>query len=74
MDLVKKMIFKLEILSKQQNGTTFDVFIRNTFYETFTIPSFGDHNVLNALAVIAFCQYEEIDTEDVRRQLLILKV
>src|SRR5437868_10758772 len=29
--------------------------IRNTFYDTFTIPCFGDHNVLNSLAVIAFC-------------------
>ena len=39
-------------------------------YDTFSIPSFGDHNILNSLAVIAFCQYEGIDTEDVRRQLL----
>ena len=40
------------------------------FYDTFTIPTFGEHNVLNALAVIALCHYEGIDTEDVRRQLL----
>jgi|1185.fasta_scaffold11265_2 UDP-N-acetylmuramate--alanine ligase len=62
--------FQARNIVKTTNGTTFDVFIRNNFYETFTIPSFGDHNVLNALAVIAFCQYEEISTEDVRRQLL----
>ena len=30
---------------------------------TFTIPTFGDHNVLNALAVIALCHYENIDVK-----------
>ncbi len=51
-------------------GTTFDVFVRHTHYGTFTIPTFGDHNVLNALAVIALCKYENIDSEIVKDQLL----
>lgn len=46
---------------KTTEGTKFDVFIRNTFYHSFFIPSFGDHNVLNSLAVIAVCHYEEVD-------------
>jgi len=62
--------FQARNIIKTTEGTTFDVFIRNTFYETFTIPIFGDHNVLNALAVIALCQYEQLDTEAVRSQLL----
>lgn len=52
------------------NGTSFDVFIRNTFYDQFLIPSFGDHNVLNALAVIALCQYEHMDVEILKKQLM----
>lgn len=50
-------------------GTTFDVFVRNTLYDTFTIPTFGEHNVLNALGVIALCYYEAIDGMIVREQL-----
>ncbi|NHM33089.1 UDP-N-acetylmuramate--L-alanine ligase [Neobacillus terrae] len=50
-------------------GTTFDVFIRNTFFDTFSIPTFGTHNVLNSLAVIALCHYEELDTEIVKERL-----
>jgi UDP-N-acetylmuramate--alanine ligase len=62
--------FQARNVVKTTEGTTFDVFIRNTFYETFHIPSYGDHNILNSLAVISLCHYEEIDTEVVRRQLL----
>lgn len=61
--------YQAKNLVKSTNGTTFDVFIRNTFYHTFSIPTFGDHNVLNSLAVIALCHYEEIDIEAVKDQL-----
>jgi UDP-N-acetylmuramate--alanine ligase len=61
--------YQAKNLVKTTDGTTFDVFIRNTFYQTFSIPTFGDHNVLNSLAVIALCHYEEIDIEVVKAQL-----
>ncbi|MFS0780525.1 UDP-N-acetylmuramate--L-alanine ligase [Bacillus sp. 1P06AnD] len=51
-------------------GTTFDVYVRNTFFDTFMIPTFGDHSVLNALAVIALCKYENVDAEIVKKQLM----
>jgi UDP-N-acetylmuramate--alanine ligase len=50
-------------------GSTFDVHVRNTFYGTFAIPGFGQHNVLNALAVIALCHYEQIEIEVIQQQL-----
>ncbi|WP_019243906.1 MULTISPECIES: UDP-N-acetylmuramate--L-alanine ligase [Bacillus] len=62
--------FQARNISTSKEGTTFDVFVRNTYYETFTIPTFGNHNVLNALAVITLCKYEEIDAEVVKQQLL----
>ncbi|MGM7636357.1 UDP-N-acetylmuramate--L-alanine ligase [Bacillus sp. Hm123] len=62
--------FQARNVERDAAGTTFDVFVRNTFYATFKIPMFGDHNILNALAVIALCQYEEIDTEIVKARLL----
>ena len=61
--------YQAKNLIKTTSGTTFDVFIRNTFYDTFTIPSFGEHSVLNALAVIGVCHYEEIDVSIVKEQL-----
>lgn len=62
--------FQARNVTTSAKGTTFDVFVRNTFYETFTIPTYGNHNVLNALAVIALCKYENLDTEAVKAQLL----
>ncbi|SDM27743.1 UDP-N-acetylmuramate--L-alanine ligase [Bacillus sp. OK048] len=61
--------YQAKNLIKTTSGTTFDVFIRNTLYDTFTIPSFGEHSVLNALAVIGVCHYEEIDVSIVKEQL-----
>ncbi len=62
--------FQARNVNSTTEGTTFDVFVRNTFYDTFTIPTYGNHNVLNALSVIALCKYEDIDAEAVKEQLL----
>ena len=61
--------YQAKNLVKTTHGTSFDVFIRNTFYNTFSIPTFGDHSVLNALSVIGLCHYEEIDVEIVKEHL-----
>ncbi|KOO46805.1 UDP-N-acetylmuramate--L-alanine ligase [Priestia koreensis] len=53
--------FQARNIVKSTAGTKFDVFIRNNFYATFEIPGYGDHNILNALSVIALCHYEEIN-------------
>lgn len=37
------------------------MYVRNTYFDTFIIPLYGNHHVLNALSVIAFCHYEEMD-------------
>ncbi|MFU0788423.1 MAG: UDP-N-acetylmuramate--L-alanine ligase [Virgibacillus proomii] len=58
--------FQAQNIKETKNGTTFDVFVRNTYYETFTIPMYGNHNVLNALAVIAICHYEGIGAEHMK--------
>ncbi len=61
--------FQARNIIKTTTGTTFDVFVRNTFYDTFSIPSFGNHNILNALAVISLCNYEQIDAEIIQERL-----
>ncbi|MEW8970847.1 UDP-N-acetylmuramate--L-alanine ligase [Mesobacillus jeotgali] len=61
--------FQARNIVKSTEGTTFDVFVRNTFYDTFSIPAYGDHNVLNSLAVIALCHYENIESRVIQAQL-----
>ncbi|UFT98068.1 UDP-N-acetylmuramate--L-alanine ligase [Radiobacillus kanasensis] len=59
--------FQAQNVFEDEDGTTFDVFVRNTFYDSFTIPSYGNHNVLNALAVIAICHYEGMKAEEIKK-------
>lgn len=53
--------FQATNIEQSKDGTSFDVYVRNTYFDTFKIPLHGNHHVLNALAIIAFCHYEEID-------------
>ncbi|WP_100373800.1 UDP-N-acetylmuramate--L-alanine ligase [Bacillus sp. FJAT-45037] len=55
--------FQARSVQVTSEGTTFDVYVRNNLYGTFTIPGYGNHNVLNALAVIALCHYENVPAE-----------
>lgn len=50
-----------------KQGTQFDVHVRDSYFETFTIPLYGNHHILNALSVIAFCHYEGIDVETMKQ-------
>lgn len=43
------------------------MFVRNNYYDTFTIPQFGNHTVLNALSVIALCHYEDMQPEQIKK-------
>ena len=52
-----------------ENGTKFDVVIDNFMYGHFDLPVFGEHQVLDALAVIALSYYENIDSEVVNANL-----
>ena len=61
--------FEARNVEKTTEGTTFDVFVRNEFYSSFFIPLFGDHAILNTLAVITLCQYEGIPTEIIQERL-----
>ncbi|WP_240374582.1 UDP-N-acetylmuramate--L-alanine ligase [Bacillus piscicola] len=64
-----KYDFNAENIKVTENGTTFDVLIRGDRFETFTIPGYGRHNVLNALGVITLCHYEDVPVSVVKEQL-----
>ncbi|MYL29205.1 UDP-N-acetylmuramate--L-alanine ligase [Halobacillus halophilus] len=59
--------FQAQNIREGADGTTFDVFVRNNFYDTFTIPQYGNHTVLNALSVIALCHYEQMQPEQIKK-------
>jgi len=54
---------------KTSQGTTFDVIINQQYYHTFATPFFGDHMVLNSLAVILVCYLEGMDKKAVAKDL-----
>ena len=61
--------FAAKNIVKNSAGSTFDVYVRNEPYFTFSIPLTGDHAILNALGVIAFCHYEGVPAEIVQERL-----
>ncbi|GAA0455879.1 UDP-N-acetylmuramate--L-alanine ligase [Alkalibacillus silvisoli] len=59
--------FQAKNIQESEEGTTFDVFVRGTYFDTFQIPTYGNHSVLNALSVIALCDYEKFSSEDIKK-------
>ena len=62
--------FAARNIVKTTEGTEFDVYVRNEFYSKFFIPLFGDHTVLNSLAVISLCHYEGVPANLIQERLL----
>lgn len=62
--------FAARNIVKTTEGTEFDVYVRNEFYSKFFIPLFGDHTVLNSLAVISLCHYEGIPANLIQERFL----
>lgn len=58
--------FQAKNVQETDEGTSFEVYVRNTYYETFIVPQYGTHAVLNALSVIALCHYENFNAEEIK--------
>lgn len=68
----QNMVVAKNIL-KNAEGTTFDVYINGEFYHTFKTVFFGDHMVLNSLAVITICYLEGMDPVIVEKDLTLFE-
>lgn len=55
------------------DGTDFDVYIKGKLFGSFELPLFGEHMLLNSLAVITVCYYEGIDKKDIDKYLRTFK-
>lgn len=51
----------------KETGTNFDVIIKNNFYGHFELPIFAPHQLLDALAVISVCYYENLNSSEVNK-------
>lgn len=54
---------------KDTEGSHFDVEIHGECYGRFDIPTFGTHNILNALAIITFYYLNQFDAEELAANL-----
>ena len=50
-------------------GTQFDVYVNGEYYDQFLSPQYGDHNIQNALAVIAISYIEKMDVNNIKEAL-----
>ncbi len=57
-------------IHKSTQGSHFDVVFRGKDLGEFAVPLFGQHGILNALAVIAVSYMEEVDLDLIRQYLL----
>lgn len=50
-----------------KTGTIFDVMVNNKKYGHFELPIYGKHQLIDALAVISICYYENISSDEVAK-------
>lgn len=65
--------FRAVNIKRTTKGSTFDVYREDKFLGTYEIPLFGEHNVLNSLAVVAVSYCEDVPQEEIKRELLSFK-
>ena len=65
--------FTAKNVRSTDNGTVFDVYHAGDFYGQYRIPLYGNHNVLNALGVIAFCHSQGMPADLLKERLTTFK-
>lgn len=57
-------------IKRTTSGSSFHVIYDGKDLGEFKVPMFGEHNILNSLAVIALAYFEDIDLDEIRKELL----
>ncbi|PZL75250.1 UDP-N-acetylmuramate--L-alanine ligase [Enterococcus plantarum] len=57
-------------IKRTTQGSSFDVYHKDDFVGHFVLPAFGQHNIMNALGVIAVTHFEKLDMEKVAEEML----
>jgi UDP-N-acetylmuramate--alanine ligase len=56
-------------IQRSTNGSNFDVLYQEKFIGNFSIPLFGEHGILNALATISVAFLEDLDISQIQKGL-----
>jgi UDP-N-acetylmuramate--alanine ligase len=62
--------FRATNIERSPKGAKFDVYYHDEFLGNFATPLFGEHGVLNSLAVIAVGYFEKLDLDLLKKELL----
>ncbi|KRL76363.1 UDP-N-acetylmuramate--L-alanine ligase [Secundilactobacillus paracollinoides] len=65
--------FQARDIKRTTKGSQFDVYYHDEFLGNYHVPLFGEHNVLNSLAVIAVAYFEDVDLDEIKKELLTFK-
>ncbi|MBO0472547.1 UDP-N-acetylmuramate-L-alanine ligase [Enterococcus sp. DIV0840] len=57
-------------IERTTQGSSFDVYHNEEFVGHFVLPAFGQHNIMNALGVIAVAYFEDLDMDKVAQEML----
>lgn len=57
-------------IQRTTNGSSFDVYHQEDFVGHFVLPAFGQHNIMNALGVVAVAYFEHLDMTKVAAEML----
>ncbi|MGM0217809.1 UDP-N-acetylmuramate--L-alanine ligase [Enterococcus sp. AZ126] len=57
-------------IERTTQGSSFDVYHDEKFVGHFVLPAFGQHNIMNALGVIAVAYFENLDMKKVAEEML----
>lgn len=57
-------------IERTTQGSSFDVYHKKQLIGHFVLPAFGQHNIMNALGVIAVAYFEKLDMKKVAEEML----
>lgn len=61
--------FRAENIRRTPAGSTYDAYFRDQKLGTFTIHLYGEHSILNSLAVLAVAYMEKVDMDKIKQEL-----
>ncbi|APR08382.1 UDP-N-acetylmuramate--L-alanine ligase [Lentilactobacillus parabuchneri] len=61
--------FQAVDVKRTTSGSSFDVTYKGKNLGNFSVPLFGEHNIFNSLAVIAVAYFEDVDLDEIRKEL-----
>ena len=61
--------FRAENIKRTPAGSTYDAYFRDEKLGTFTIHLYGEHSILNSLAVLAVAYMEKVNMDEIKKEL-----